>query len=149
MKYLIVTLTAFTLFSFVSHNENILTYPEINFELSNISSSEGQVLIAVYNKKEQYTDNPFKTYKLSKASQKNNVLSLTVKDLPVGKYVFTLLDDANNNNKMDYNWFGIPKEGYGFSKNLKPSLTGAPKYEDCIIDIQSKTTIKMSMQYWD
>jgi uncharacterized protein (DUF2141 family) len=31
------------------------------------------------------------------------------------------------NGKLDTNWLGIPKEGYGFSNDVKP-LLGAPPF---------------------
>lgn len=35
--------------------------------------------------------------------------------LPPGTYGFTLIDDENHNGDIDYNWIGLPKEGFGFS----------------------------------
>jgi uncharacterized protein (DUF2141 family) len=35
--------------------------------------------------------------------------------LESGIYGASLLDDENDNGKMDYNLLGIPKEGFGFS----------------------------------
>jgi len=60
-----------------------------------------------------------------------------------------LLDDENDNKKMDYNWFGLPQEGYGFSNNEKASIAGAPSYNACIVDLQKTKTIKIAMQYWN
>ena len=36
-------------------------------------------------------------------------------NLPTGKYLVSIYLDENLNNKMDYNFIGIPKEQYGFS----------------------------------
>ncbi len=39
-----------------------------------------------------------------------------------------LLQDLNNNGKLDTNLLGIPKEPYAFSNNIKPVFS-APKFQ--------------------
>ena len=42
--------------------------------------------------------------------------SLTVSiSIPEGLYGIALLDDENSDDLMDYNWLGMPREGFGFS----------------------------------
>ena len=43
-------------------------------------------------------------------------------DIPAGTYALVVLHDENMNGKVDTNWLGIPKEGYGFSKDAKAPL---------------------------
>ncbi len=48
-------------------------------------------------------------------------------DFPPGAYAITVIHDENMNGKLDTNWLGIPKEGYGFSNDVKP-LRGATPF---------------------
>jgi uncharacterized protein (DUF2141 family) len=48
-------------------------------------------------------------------------------DIPPGTYAMVVIHDANMNGKLDTNMLGIPKEGYGFSKDAK-GLIGAPSF---------------------
>jgi uncharacterized protein (DUF2141 family) len=48
-------------------------------------------------------------------------------DIPPGTYAITVIHDENMDGKLDTNWLGIPKEGYGFSNDVKP-LLGAPPF---------------------
>jgi len=41
-------------------------------------------------------------------------------DIPPGTYALVVIHDENMNGKLDTNWVGIPKEGYGFSNDVKP-----------------------------
>ena len=50
-------------------------------------------------------------------------------DIPSGTYALVVLHDENMNGKLDTNWAGIPKEGYGFSNDAKSS-SGAPSFKD-------------------
>ena len=52
-----------------------------------------------------------------------------VYELPTGTYAIGIFHDVNLNNKMDNNFFGIPKEQYGFSNNAR-ALFGPPNFED-------------------
>lgn len=48
--------------------------------------------------------------------------------VPAGKYALAVIHDENLNGKLDTNWLGVPKEGYGFSSDAKASLS-APSFE--------------------
>jgi len=48
-------------------------------------------------------------------------------DIPPGTYALAVIHDENMNGKFDTNWVGIPKEGYGFSNDVK-LLLGAPPF---------------------
>jgi uncharacterized protein (DUF2141 family) len=48
-------------------------------------------------------------------------------DIPPGTYALAVIHDENMNGKLDTNWLGIPKEGYGFSNAAKATL-GAPSF---------------------
>jgi uncharacterized protein (DUF2141 family) len=50
-------------------------------------------------------------------------------DIPPGTYALAVIHDENMNGKLDTNWLGIPKEGYGFSNDARASL-GAPAFSD-------------------
>ncbi|MCA9667621.1 MAG: DUF2141 domain-containing protein [Myxococcales bacterium] len=47
-----------------------------------------------------------------------------------GTYAVAVLHDENGNNKMDTNWVGMPKEGYGASRDAKPGTFSGPKFKD-------------------
>ena len=47
-------------------------------------------------------------------------------DIPPGTYALAVIHDENMNGKLDTNWLGIPKEGYGFSNDVKDLLSSPP-----------------------
>lgn len=59
-------------------------------------------------------------------------------DLPEGTYAIALFVDVNKNLKIDKNFFGIPKEQYGFSNNAMGKLS-APTFEQAMFKVQGKT----------
>jgi uncharacterized protein (DUF2141 family) len=59
-------------------------------------------------------------------------------DLPVGKtYAIAAYHDANGNEKLDKNFFGVPKEGYGFSNNARGTF-GPPSFEKVAFQLISE-----------
>jgi len=57
------------------------------------------------------------------------------KDIPPGEYAAAVLHDEDNNGKMNSNWLGMPREGYGTSNNPE----GRPKYKKSRFDMASRT----------
>jgi uncharacterized protein (DUF2141 family) len=103
------TLICLLLLSLIAEAESV------EITISNIRSSKGNIGIGLYIDNESFQkDKPLKKIIISKSKLINGVLKHTI-DLPAGTYGFALLDDENQNSIMDSNFFGIPKEGYGFS----------------------------------
>lgn len=53
--------------------------------------------------------------------------------IPAGKYAVVVYHDENSNRHFDQNAFGMPLEGYGFSKNAAP-LFDAPSFAAASFD---------------
>ncbi len=55
-------------------------------------------------------------------------VSVTFSNVAPGHYAVQVHHDQNGNGKMDFSFFGLPKEPYGFSRDAKPMLA-PPKFE--------------------
>jgi uncharacterized protein (DUF2141 family) len=94
----------------------------------------GQIMVAIFDDPGQFPDKtPFQTKILPIKNQTNAVLNL---DLPEGDYAISVFLDENNNQKLDTNVLGIPKERFGFSNNPR-ILTGPPTYQQCEVRVGS------------
>lgn len=51
-------------------------------------------------------------------------------DVPLGDYAVMVIDDVNNNGKLDTNWMGVPDEGCGASNGAKGGPFGGPPWSD-------------------
>jgi uncharacterized protein (DUF2141 family) len=66
------------------------------------------------------------------------------RDLLPGTYAVAVLHDENENSKMDFNFLGMPLEGYGFS-NDAAVLLGPPSFESAafrLLQRPSEITIR-------
>jgi uncharacterized protein (DUF2141 family) len=60
-------------------------------------------------------------------------------NLPPGDYGVVAIHDENRNHKLDRNFIGIPKEGFGFANNPHVGLT-APPYRAAIVHVACPAT---------
>ncbi|GAA4815889.1 DUF2141 domain-containing protein [Litoribaculum gwangyangense] len=121
-------------FSFAQENKN----QNVTVNVSNLNSNDGKVFIAIYDSKDSFLNKGFKSY-VTKIE--NYSCSLTFENIPSGNYAISLYHDENDNNKMDSNFMGIPKEDYGCSNNAK-GFMGPPKWEDAKFEINNKPVIQ-------
>ena len=79
------------------------------------------------------------------AKIKNKTSSLVFEAVPQGAYAIAVFHDENGNNQMDKNFLGIPKEGYGASKNKLP-FASAPTFKDNKFEVQPNSTINIEIR---
>lgn len=60
-------------------------------------------------------------------------------NLPAGDYGVVAIHDENKNRKLDRNFIGIPKEGFGFANNPHVGLS-APPYQAAIVHVTCPVT---------
>jgi uncharacterized protein (DUF2141 family) len=116
----------FLVFLFFISSLTIAQNIEVTF--SGIRSSLGQIRLEVFIDEEGFEKEKgimikhFKKIKLLKGE-------MSVKfDLAPGTYGLALLDDENSDDKMNYSFIGLPKEGFGFSNYYLSGLF-KPKFE--------------------
>ena len=99
---------------------------------------EGNILIAIFTDQLNFkNDISLKNWTVPKEKLIKGVFKETVK-LPLGEYGIAILDDEDINGKMSYNFFGIPKEGYGFS-DFNHSGFKKPMFSDFKFSVSDST----------
>jgi len=120
--------------------------PTINIKITNIRSTKGRIELQVYKDKESFAKEvPYKVYFIPKESLKEKTLTYKIKDIPNGTYGFAILDDENQNRKMDYS-FMIPQEGFGFS-NYYHTAWSKPKFESFKFVLSGDTSVDIKVRY--
>ena len=65
-------------------------------------------------------------------------------ELPNGTYAIGIFVDTNYNNEMDRNFFGVPKEQYGFSNDAKGSF-GPPSFKDASFTVSGDMKLTINL----
>ena len=74
-------------------------------------------------------------------------LSVTFEGLGAGTYAVSILHDENSDGEINQGAFGIPTEGFGFSRN--PEIkTGAPEFYETAVFVFGETTALVNMVYF-
>jgi uncharacterized protein (DUF2141 family) len=78
------------------------------------------------------------------ASVPSNAREVVFRNVPPGRYALAVFHDANANRRLD-TFMGIPREGFGFSRN--PVIRfGAPRFNQVDIDLAAgfvRTSVKL------
>ncbi|MFY0630125.1 MAG: DUF2141 domain-containing protein [Flavobacteriaceae bacterium] len=130
---------ASSIFSVASQEKETI---DLTIEVTITKHHKGDILLALYNSEEDYMK---KTYKSGKVNVKNGKATLKFKGIEKGDYAFSLFHDVNSNEKLDKNFFGIPKEPYAFSNNEKGSF-GPPKYKKAMFTVQEDKHVTVSIK---
>lgn len=105
---------------------------ELKIVITNINNPNTPIRIGLYNSSSVFPkeDQAIKAQEVT--PNKKGSIVITFLNIPYGEYALALFQDNNRNQLLDTNLFGIPKEPYGFSKNIKPKLS-APEFNECKI----------------
>ena len=99
----------------------------IKVNITNLKSNKGFVLVSLFKEGVGYPDKPEKAFRKAKLSITANNAAVIFNSLPAGSYAIAILHDENDDQKMNKNILGIPREGYGFSNNATAAF-GPPRY---------------------
>jgi uncharacterized protein (DUF2141 family) len=134
-KILIILFIFTTVKPLISFGQYTLT-----IEINDLQNNNGQLILAFYNEKEIKIKGVIQPIVGKKCI-------ILIENLKPGKYSFKYFHDENKNEKLDVNWIGIPKEGFGFSNNAKARF-GPPSFEKTIFEIKENATLKCSPSYY-
>ena len=102
--------------------------PGIHVKILDIRNSTGTIDCALFDSPEGYPiDVLLSATSTMVLKIKKTQARCDFEDVPPGTYALAVIHDENMNGKLDTNWLGIPKEGYGFSNDVK-ALLQAPSF---------------------
>ncbi|MCU0442692.1 MAG: DUF2141 domain-containing protein [Bacteroidia bacterium] len=145
MKYLILAIAFSSTLLLQSFKSPKYT---VELTISNLRNFDGEIGIGIYQNDDGFqNEQSYINKKFSKAQTKNGRLTVTF-TIEAGTYGIALLDDENKNNKMDYSFIGIPKEGFGFSNYYHTGLT-KPHFNQFKFEVKpnTKNTVEVKVRY--
>lgn len=136
----------FFLMVLLSGLPDIIYTQTIDLHITDIRNTKGQLCLAIFADEDSFkAERTCWEMKCDKKDLVNGEFQIKI-EFRAGTYGLSVLDDENHNGKMDYNLFGIPREGFGFSNYFHKGIL-KPVFDDFKIDIQKneikKLTVKM------
>jgi len=100
----------------------------IEAEATNLHSSNGSFACSLYNGPKGFPKTDESVVGNSRIKIKDGHAICVFDHIKPGGYAVVAMHDENDNGKMDYNFLGIPTEGYGFSSGATATF-GAPSFD--------------------
>ncbi|MDX1629628.1 MAG: DUF2141 domain-containing protein [Fulvivirga sp.] len=98
---------------------------QVLITINNIKEARGTIYLAVYDNSKDFRENAILNKSIKITAEGKKTIQL---NLPKGEYAIGAFHDLNGNGKLDKNFVGIPKEGFGFSKKSIGTF-GPPSYD--------------------
>jgi uncharacterized protein (DUF2141 family) len=116
--------------------------------VNGIRNQTGEICLRVYNSEKGFPDNAKSEVKSGCTKITGNSIKQVFSGLKPGNYAVAVVDDQNGDHKLNKDFFGIPKEGFGISQNPTVSIsTGTPKFKNSSFKVDKNTTINIFLKY--
>lgn len=115
----------------------------ITVVVKNVKDAHGNVAVALFNNEKDFMKHRFDG-KIIEA--KPGEVQVVFENVPPGPYAISVMHDENQNNELDSNLIGIPKEGFGFSNNAMGAF-GPPSFEKASFTCPVSQVITVTLKY--
>jgi uncharacterized protein (DUF2141 family) len=122
------------------------THGTITVRIEALRNDNGTVYVSLFDNKKAFGDNKGAVVSVQ-ARPANRTAVVMLDNVAPGRYALSFIHDENDNKKLDTNWIGIPKEGFGYSKDAMGKF-GPPKFDDALLDVPAgPVTVVMHTKY--
>jgi uncharacterized protein (DUF2141 family) len=117
----------------------------LKITVTGIGSAKGLVRVALCPPQAGFPDCKARVVRSASLPIKAGQAEAEFEGLAPGTYAVSVFHDENSNGKLD-RFMGIPKEGYGFSRNpgFKPR---APKFSEAEITVTGRAAVVIKLRY--
>lgn len=105
----------------------------IKVTIENVLSDEGQILAALHTQDTFMRSAGIQNFN---SDAKTGSISFVFEDVKPGSYAISSLHDANENQRMDFQDNGMPKEQYAMSGN--EMIMGPPTFQDVKFEVSTE-----------
>jgi uncharacterized protein (DUF2141 family) len=121
----------------------------LRLHVDGLRNSTGVVGSIIFKSRDGWPEDKDKSFRHGPTPIASGERQATVvwEHLPAGDYGVAVIHDENRNAKLDRNFIGIPREGFGFANNPHVGLS-APPFESAIVHVQCPSTeTSIHLQY--
>jgi len=110
-----------------------------------LESSRGSLLAQLSNSAASF-EGEGEAYRSGEVTLADQQVMVIFEDVPHGDYALKVFHDENENQKLDTNFVGMPKEKFGFSNDAMGRF-GPPSFEQARFRLEeSATTLRVEMK---
>lgn len=119
----------------------------LSVEIDGLKNKQGQVCASIFADSKGFPNKRDRVLQRQCTKITDNTVKLTFENLKAGSYAVAVMHDHNNDLILNRNDLGMPREGFGFSRNPQVS-TSPPKFGDAAFLVAGpNTNIKIQLKY--
>ena len=111
--------------------------------VKDLKDASGMVRVGLFADEKSFLKKPIEG-KLVKALQ--GEVTAVFENVPSGTYALSIIHDSNENGELDSNFFGMPKEGFGFSNDVMGTF-GPPSFQKASFTISTSMVLTVHTRY--
>ncbi len=142
----LLTLIAIAPFCKAPANAQLPTSNSLTVQVSGLKSTDGQVCVSLYDDSEGFPNEP-EAVIAKQCVETSSAASFTFLELSSGTYAVSVLHDEDRDERLAQGTFGIPMEGFGFSRNPVIRMS-APEFYETAVFVVGSTTTEIEMIYF-
>jgi uncharacterized protein (DUF2141 family) len=143
MKILTKLIMIFVLASTVSFAKT----GTLTVEIDKIENSKGLIRVILFDKTGKFPKDHKSGIAIKSIKAKKGKVIAKFDSIKYGEYAISVLHDENKNEKMDSNFLGMPKEGFGISNNVRVKFRH-PKFDEAkFIFNEKKNAVNINLIY--
>lgn len=124
-----------------------LTSSDLTVEIDGLRNRQGLVCVSIFASGKGFPSSTANAVQNQCVPITDKSTQVTFKNLKPGSYGVAVLHDAIGDRKLHRNVFGIPTDGFGFSRNPKITI-GPPKFGDSAFVVAGpNTNIQIQLMY--
>jgi uncharacterized protein (DUF2141 family) len=118
----------------------------IDAQITRLRNDHGQVICTLYTPSDRFPEHSHKGMTIAVPIHGNRA-TCRFNNVPYGDYAIVAFHDENHDGEFNQNVLGMPKEGFGFSKD--PSTLKKPVFNDAKFTVdQPVVNLTIRLNYW-
>ena len=117
---------------------------EVVIQVTEVKSDAGEIGCALFSSSKGFPMERANAKLLWQPAKRDGV-TCRFRDLEPGQYAVAVSHDLNGNRLTDTKIFGIPKEDWGVSNNVRPRMR-APKFREAAFPLAEGETVRIEIK---
>ncbi len=130
-----------------STTDAVAANSQVSVTIANLRNQKGSVCLTLFNGAQGFPNQSDRAVASRCINAEDAASGIILDDLVLGDYAIAAIHDENKDGKLNIGLFGIPREGFGFSRNPKVRM-GAPSFKDTAFSLSGPSTqIQIDLKY--
>jgi uncharacterized protein (DUF2141 family) len=118
---------------------------DLAVNIENITQTKAPIICALFDSADGFPMKRKSAISSVTAELEGDNAICTFKDIPAKQIAISVLEDLNNNGKVDTTFVGFPKEPWAVSNNAPAHTFGPPTFAEAAIDGASISNINIKL----